>query len=232
MSAERLGRKVPSDFEHVAKYPLTAAVTPDRPSPVVLGINWYLAFESPQKRSDGRYWLPAATANLGPVLGGHAICVKPGVLTDPVEWWDFYDQIGGSCVGYSESRAMSLVNRTRYGGLWLYETAQDHDEWPGSDYEGTSVRAGFEVLRTIGHRRLLRGILQEERPGDGISAYRWARSVDEVHAAIKMPLADSLGAVPLLQSWGRSYPHIVWLPDSTLDRLLVEDGEAGLITDR
>jgi hypothetical protein len=226
----RLGRRAPSDWRHVERFPLTAASLPDRPSPVVLGINWYEAFEQPEQRSDGRWWI--RETNLGGVLGGHAICVKPGLLTDPLGWWDFYNQIGGSCVGYSESRAMSLLNRTRYWGLWLYEEAQKIDEWPGEDYEGTSVRAGFEILRTVGHQRLIGGYIQAPRLQDGIAAYRWASSVDDVHQTIRMPLADSLGAVPLLNSWGKSYPRVVWLPDSVLDRLLGEYGEAGLVTDR
>lgn len=230
MPENRLGRKPPDDWRHVERYPLTAATAPDGPMPVILGINWYSAFESPYVK-DGRFWI--RDVNLGGVLGGHAICVKPGVLTDPIAWWDFYDQgFEGSCVGFSESRAKSLVDRTRYGGQWLYKEAQKIDEWPGEGYEGTSVRAGLEVMRTRGHRRLIGGVLQQERPGDGIAAYRWATSVDEIHSIIKMPLADALGAVPLLQSWGRSYPHIVWLPDVVLERLLIEDGEAATFTDR
>lgn len=233
MSKTRLGRRAPSDWKHVERYPLTAATLPVGPMPVVLGINWYAGFEKNRLTQDllGRWWIPST--NLGSVLGGHAICVKPAVLTDPTEWWDFYDQgFEGSCVGFSESRAKSLVDRTRYGGRWLYKEAQKIDEWPGESYEGTSVRAGLEVMRTQGHRRLIGGELQTLRSTDGISAYRWASSVDEIHSIIKMPLADSLGAVPLLQSWGRYYPHIVWLPDSVLDRLLREDGEAATFTDR
>lgn len=227
-----LGRRVPGDFNHVSSYPLTLATLPLGPSPVVLGINWYDAFDAPTKGPDGRWWI--RETNLGSLRGGHAICVKPGVLIDTLGWWDFYDQGNeGACVGFSESRAMSLLNRTRYGGHWLYQEAQKIDEWAGEDYDGTSVRAGFEILRARGHRRLINGVLKPELAGDGISAYRWASSVDEVHTAIQMPLANTLGAVPLLNSWGRhGYPHITWLPDSVLDRLLSEDGEAGLVTDR
>jgi hypothetical protein len=226
-----LGRLEPTDFQHVEKYPLTAVAQPANPTAVVLGINWYSGFDFPRKDSLGRYWLPET--NLGSVEGGHAICVKPGVLTDPLAWWDFYDQGNeGSCVGFACSRLSSLHNRTRYGGRWLYQEAQKIDEWPGEGYEGTSVRAGFEILRSVGHRRLIDGVLKEPLAGDGIATYRWAQSVNEVHQTIKMPLADSLGAVPLLNSWGRYYPHIVWLPDRTLERLLDEYGEAGLVTDR
>jgi hypothetical protein len=48
---------------------------------------------------------------------------------------------------------MSLLNRKRYDAGWLYHEAQRIDEWPGEDYDGTSVRAGMDVLRTEGHRR-------------------------------------------------------------------------------
>lgn len=229
--SERFGRRPPTDWKHVETHPLTVATLPDGPMPVVLGINWYDAFDYPTLDSKGRYWI--RSSNLGSVLGGHAICVKPGTLTDPLAWWDFYNQGNeGACVGFSESRAKSLIDRTRYGGRWLYKEAQKIDEWPGENYEGTSVRAGLEIMRTRGHRRLINGVLQEERIGDGIAAYRWATSVDEVHSILKMPLADSLGGVPLLNSWGRGYPHITWLPDAVLDRLLGEDGEAATFTDR
>lgn len=227
-----LGRRTPGDFRHVERYPLTAATLPVRPSAVVLGVNWYDAMDYPMRRSDGRWWI--TDGDLGGIRGGHAICVKPGLLTDPVEWWDFYDQGNeGACVGFALSRLSSLHNRTRYGGRWLYQEAQLIDEWGDTPpEEGTSVRAGMEILRVRGHRRLIQGVLRPEHFEDGIKEYRWAQSVDEIHEAIKMPLADALGAVPLLNSWGRGYPHITWLPDNQLDRLLGEYGEAGLVTDR
>lgn len=222
-----LGRRVPTDWEHVAKYPLT--IVPEKPTPVVLGINWYSAFDNPVLEDDGRYWIP--DGNLGSIRGGHCICVKASAQPDLLGWWAFYDQGSeGACVGFGCSRAMSLLNRVRYDGFWLYREAQKSDEWPGEDYDGTSVRAGLEVLRTVGP---MRARAQLVSAGDGISAYRWATTVDMVHGVIQSPLADEIGGVPLLNSWGRDgYPHIVWLPDAVLDRLLREDGEAGLITDR
>ena len=44
--------------------------------------------------------------------------------------------------------------------------------------------------------------------------------------------ADELGAVPILNSWGRSYPHRTWMPDEVLDRLMQEEGEIAIPTDR
>jgi hypothetical protein len=40
----------------------------------------------------------------------------------------------------------------------LYRQAQELDEWPGSDYDGTSVRAGAKALQALGY----------------LSAYLWA----------------------------------------------------------
>ena len=226
----KLGRRVPTDWVHVDKYPLRVSLI-EKPTPVVLGINWYRSMSNPTLDSGtGRWWIKSIS---GPLEGGHAICVKCATLTDPLGWWDFYDQGDeGSCVGFSCSRMMSLMNRTRYAARWLYLEAQKIDEWPGENYEGTSVRAALDILRERGHRRLINGVTGEVLSGDGIVANRWATSVADVHATLKMPLADSLNAVPLLNSWGRYYPHIVWLPDEVLNRLLTEEGEAAVVVDR
>lgn len=225
-----LGRREPTDWKHVDKYPLTADTTPTVPTAVVLGVNWYSGFDTPVL-AGGRYWIKRT--DLGTIRGGHAVCIKPAYRTDPLGWWDFYNQgREGSCVGFACSRLSSLHNRTRYAARWLYQEAQKIDEWPGESYDGTSVRAGFEMLRSRGHRTLLNNVTGEEKPAAGISEYRWATSVEQVHASIQMPLAITLGAIPLLNSWGRDYPHITWMPDEVLARLLAEDGEAGLVTDR
>ena len=139
---------------------------------------------------------------------------------------------------------MTLLNRKRYDARWLWDWAKSTDEWdetnPG-DEEGTSVRAACEILRTRGHvpwRSEYQGRSYKQRDkekpasGEGVVRYRWATSVDEVHDVLKSPLNDRLGAVRLLNSWGRSYPHRVFMPDATLQRLIDEDGEVALITDR
>lgn len=52
----------------------------------------------------------------------------------------------------------------------LYVEAQTVDQWPGEDYDGTSVRAGAKILQR-------RGLISE---------YRWARSVEDVIDALLM----------------------------------------------
>lgn len=235
MADRGLGRLAPTDWRHVSRFALADAPTPiTQPTPVVLGINWWSAFDQPIQANSGRWWLarPAQT-DLGYIRGGHAICIKPTPVTDYTSWWEFYDQGDtGECVGFSLSRMMTLLNRVRYQGEWLYMRATEIDEWSDNDLDqdaGTSVRAGCEILRTLGHKRARH---QLANAGDGISAYRWATSVEEIHQTIASPLADRLGAVPLVNSWGRFFPHIVWLPDEILNRLLSEDGEAAIVVDR
>lgn len=218
----QLGRRVPSDFKHVEKYPLSAIARLPTKAPVVLGINWYSNFDHPKSPTGssylygqrGEFWV--GRGDLGSIRGGHAICAKPYGIGDG--WWDYYNQGNTSaCVGFSCARMQTLLNRKRYDGGELYRDAQRHDEWPGEDYEGTSVRAGCWVLRN-------------EWGVEGISAYRWTTDWNEVRATLGLP--DSIAGVPLLNSWGREYPHIVRIPDEVGQRLLNEDGEAAVVTDR
>lgn len=50
----------------------------------------------------------------------------------------------------------------------VYAEAQTIDEWPGEDYDGTSVRAGAKVLQQLGY----------------IGEYRWASDLDTVVRAL------------------------------------------------
>jgi hypothetical protein len=236
MADNPLGRRPPSTWVHVDKYPLTVASLPQLPVPVVLGVNWYSDFDQPQPVTlpgIRKAWMIGRDANnLGRIRGGHCVCVKPAGMRDLTPWWMFYDQgAEGACVGFGSSRAMTLLNRRRYDARWLYHEAQKIDEWPGEDYSGTSVRAGMDVLRDVGHCRVRGRNSDPANPAEGISANRWATSVDEVRTCLQSPYHDRIGAVPILNSWGRSYPHTVWMPYETLARLIREDGEATIIVD-
>ncbi len=232
-----LGARFPEDRSYLDKYPLTAATLPSTAQPCVLGINWYSNFDIP--KMDGlRYWIGRST-NLGYVRGGHAICVQPGDTSalDMWLWWRFYDQgREGACVGFSLSRALSLMNRSRYDAPWLYHEAQKIDPYPETPpEEGTDVNSGCWILKNRGARRYdsTTGTFLPEALKSGIAAYRWAKSVDDIHAVLKHPTADRLGAVPLLNSWGTAYPRKVWMPDETLDRIVFQEGgECAVLTDR
>lgn len=235
-----LGRRPPTDDRHIQRYPLTATTVPRMPTPVVLGLNWYAAFDTPLLK-DGNFWIGRG-ADWGPVRGGHAICIKPPALLDRTDWWGFYDQgHEGACVGFSLARMMTLLNRKRYAAGELYVRAKQVDEWPGEDYDGTSVRAGCDVLRDFGARptRVIHGVQTAASwmAAEGIAANRWAKNIADIAWCLSPAdygaTVTSAGYVALVNSWGQGYPHQVRLPLAALQRLVFEeDGEAAVVTDR
>lgn len=134
----------------------------------------------------------------------------------------------------------------------LYDRAQRRDEWPGTNYDGTSVRAGAKVLRDEGL----------------IESYRWAWDVETVvqalltagpvvvgtwwwtemfqpdqdgfvqargtreggHAYVLNGVNLDRGVVRLKNSWGRWWGRRghAWLTLDDLDTLISEQGEACL----
>jgi hypothetical protein len=244
----RLDRIRSATTEHIEKYPLTTATLPSAATAMVIGVNWYSGFDQPQRITvRGRERWAIGQGDIGRIRGGHAVCLRHWDLRDSVGWWRFYDQgVEGRCVEFACLRAMSLHNRRRYDitSRWHYHEMQRTDEWAGGSYvgavpqyEGTSVRAGLEVMRAHGaipalHRG--RPVAPEQagsmvKPGDGISAYRWATDWQTVRAALGVP--DWLPGVPMLNSWGTGYPREVLLLDAAGERILREDGEFGMVTD-
>lgn len=93
----------------------------------------------------------------------------------------------GACVGFSQTWQQLIYNVGEgfLDGFWLYEQAKKIDEWQGEDYDGTSLRAGFDVLRTVGHLRKDRRFKSlTPQVSYGIVENRWATTVDEIRAAI------------------------------------------------
>lgn len=71
------------------------------------------------------------------------------------------------CVGYSGFQwllASPVSNTPKFTPTALYKHAQQHDEWPGDSYEGSSVRGLFKALHEEGY----------------IAEYRWATIVQAV----------------------------------------------------
>jgi hypothetical protein len=232
MTEGALGRREPTDWRHVERYPLSALPRAERPVgvPSPVGVNWYPEFDRPVMGNDRR-WRVKVPSRTSRVRGGHCVVFRAPNLLDPATWWLFYDQgKEGACVGFGESRAMSMLNRRRYDARWLYKTAQLQDEWWDTPpQEGTSVRAGLDVLREQGHRRVRGAQTHPPSLSEGISANRWALNVDDWLQALGRPDANE---VPFLNSWGFSYPHIVYMPVTVVERLMREDGEFAIITDR
>jgi hypothetical protein len=213
----------------------------------VIGVNWYSEFDTPVlDEKSGEYFIAKGGAStLTTVRGGHCVCLEPGEQPDKDAEYVFYNQgQEGACVGFGWSRCMTLLNGEDYVARWLWDRAKERDEWaetkPG-DNNGTSVRAAAEVLVALGHVDWKKEYAHDEWQArekyapdvtDGLKVFRWAKSAADVHAALGNKRADELGCVPILNSWGENYPHRVWLPDDVLERLIHEDGEVAIPTDR
>lgn len=163
----------------------------------------------------------------------------------------------GACTGFGAAHVMGSTPRpwlTMNNSIAqaLYREAQQRDEWPGEQYQGSSVLGAMQALRD----RMW------------ISAYYWARSVDELaHGVaqygpmeIGVPWTEGMfepdrsgllhvtGRVVgghalavdavdpdrqlfrLANSWGRDWGVNGWgyLRFNDMARLLAEDGEAAL----
>lgn len=149
-----------------------------------------------------------------------------------------------------------LSHRSLFDTTWLYNECQLVDEWPGNDYDGTSVRAGAKILKR-------EGVLAE---------YRWAWDLDTtVRALLEAgpvivgthwfdgmlepdkqgflnPSGPSVGGhayvlngvnvteekVRVKNSWGRRWGHkgTAWLSFDALKYLIHLDGEVCLPVQR
>ena len=192
----------------------------------------------------------------------------------------------GACVGFGSSMMMSIRNNLssksegdhRYDPRWLWTEAKKVDGFTHTDpNDGTTVHAAAQILNTEGHVKVVNNADQPVSLHEGIAAYRWANTLDDVRTAIanQLPAAigvnwytnfdtpvskgtftreywigqNSLGtirgghcvciygasdkrqAVAIKNSWGNSYP-LVWMPYTTVSRLIREQGEFAVITDR
>lgn len=261
-----LGRRVPTDDKHIKKFPF-AMVAP----PTIARVEKTLAL--------------------------------------PRWHWSHDQGFEGSCVGHGTAMERAITNSAqarlirafhpgrRYDPLWQWNNAKMIDEWPDTmpgDDNGTSVRASYDVARTLGCRRIkASGIIlgtdgaplvtdqkHTPDPAEGVLVNRWATTVDEIRVAIAngipvvigvnwytvfdrpyiqhsewwlvpsgISAAESWGpirgghciclygasdrrqAFKIKNSWGKDYP-LAWLSYEAMGRLLREDGEAALVTDR
>lgn len=65
------------------------------------------------------------------------------------------DQVGQSCVGNSWAHELICVpvpvlSIDEDYALKLYQGAKENDQWPGTDYEGSSVLGGWKYCRSLG----------------------------------------------------------------------------------
>jgi hypothetical protein len=157
------------------------------------------------------------------------------------------------CVGYSWRKfleASPLNTKTGPSAVGIYHQAQRVDEWPGEDYDGTSVRAGAKVLSSLGHLAEYRWAWDLETAiswvlsrGPVVLGTTWYRSMfypnEEGfihpdgpsaggHAYVLSGANRTRGVARIRNSWGYGWGQRgnAWLSFEDLERLILEDGEA------
>lgn len=163
-----------------------------------------------------------------------------------------------SCVGHAWRQWLSsalLMTKTGPSPFDIYNEAQKADEWPGEDYDGTSVRGGAKFLQLKGH----------------VKAYFWATSAAEVkqfilsrlggvvfgtnwyesmftatkgylkiggslaggHAYLCIGYSKPRNAFRFINSWSKAFADKgrFWLSFADVQRLISEDGEACCATE-
>lgn len=132
----------------------------------------------------------------------------------------------------------------------LYHQAQLVDEWPGEDYDGTSVRAGAKVLTA--QKRLVEYLWAWDAEtlkhfvltrGPAVIGINWYETMFAPirggflivngalaggHAILVLGYSQNLKAFRLVNSWGAGWGDKgrVWLREADMQRLITEDGEA------
>jgi hypothetical protein len=137
----------------------------------------------------------------------------------------------------------------------LYHEAQKIDEWPGENYDGTSVRAGAKILQTWGYLQsyywaqsindIVQALLEK---GPVVVGTNWYSSMFDPnskgilsisgqiaggHAYVLNGINTKLGLVRMKNSWGRGWGinGRAYLKIEDVARLLNEAGEACLATE-
>ena len=134
------------------------------------------------------------------MLPVHLIGMVPPPMKMWRVWWKGDQGDTNMCVGYAWHgllRALPLLQRSPVAPA-IYRAAQKLDQWPGEDYEGTSVRGGAKALQADGK----------------IVSYGWAQEIGTVIQWLAFK-----GPVVLGTNW---YEHMM-KPDST--GLVIPGGE-------
>jgi hypothetical protein len=169
MRLKGLGRRVPPSFAHVERYPYSVTT----------------------------------------------VAAVERVLQLPFWHWSHDQGLEGACVGFGSSMMMGIRNlierrdsvpqkkpfAQRYDSWWLWDRAKEIDWWPDTnpgDSNGTSVSAAMDILRARGHVKVANtnnGRAANPVPSlaNGISANRWARSVDEMRSAVASAVPVTIG---------------------------------------
>lgn len=196
-------------------------------------------------RYESRIWLPPSFPRIDQDEEG--ACVGHAVV----------NEAGSSPVRVDFSKVTKNVppKTPQELAFWAYYEAQMIDQWPGEDYDGTSVLAGIKVMQRLGVVKEYRWGFSEEElrlglqtTGPAVLGINWysgmytaPRGYLQVsgrivggHAIVDLgykaqgKVFDDDGAHLFLNSWGPGWGQngLAWIRAREVARLLREDGEA------
>jgi hypothetical protein len=173
-------------------------------------------------------------------------------------WWDngiWLDQgLTSQCVAYSWTHRLADAPSLKDPGRLLapdqlYWRAQVADEWPGEDYDGTSIRAGAKVLQSMGYigsyywsYDLATTVETILRLGPVVIGTYWYEGMDTPdrlglvhpsglnyggHAYVLNGVSRNTRRFRIKNSWGRSWGREgrAFLSFDDFETLLAQDGE-------
>ena len=188
--------------------------------------------------------------------------VPAAATTQRFAYWSdhtyFGDQLNTPhCVGYAWTHWLCNAPISNYlDPDGIYELAQHIDEWDGTQYFGTSVRAGAKVLHKLGLieryewcwdvETLIEAVLSR---GPVIVGTDWHRSMDTAdengiikvagrsiggHAYLINGVSRDRGFFRIKNSWGRQWAAEgrAWISFEDMDKLITAEGEVCLAVER
>ena len=250
MSDNALGRRVPTDWNHAEQYPLRALIedpaheiaVPPSPSEVALGLPSY--WQRWDQGNEGACVGFGSSAMMG-VTNTHQAYLSGSTQTYRYapfwlyneaqlvdEWPDTPPAEGTSVRAACDVLRTQGHRRVRYGltrpvdpsaGIAANRWASNTDEMRAALYSGVAVSIGINWYSNFdspvtkdGELWIGQSALGRIRGGHCVCVYRYS---------------DRRQAFRFMNSWGKEYPP-TWLPYDVMQRLLGEDGEAAVITDR
>ena len=207
------------------------------------------------KRSFGRLYIPDARD--GKFMIPRKATRRTTRYWNQNGWWG-NQKATSQCVGYGWAHWLEDGPVTHVGKppvlapKAIYQLAQVLDEWPGEDYDGTSVRGGAKALRQLGYvsefrwafslSGLINAVLEQGPVVVGTNWYAGMMDVD--HNGFIHVVGDLLGGhayvvngvnvvdekLRLKNSWGRGWGRKgnAWISFDDTEALIREDGEVCL----
>lgn len=241
-----LGRKTPPVFTHVEKYPLMvnalAALMP--PVEKVLKLPYYVSYGQWNQGEEGAC-VGFGTSLMLSILNSLGINklhrYDPWWLWDRAkerDWWP--DTNPGDSNGTSVDAACNVLRtlghvRVEHGRKRTADASQGilENRWARSVDDMRAV-LGLGIPISIGVNWYSNFDGPTEKWTKGRREW-WIGEGDlhgirGGHCVCIYGASDRRQAFRVANSWGKSYP-LVWLPYSTMERLIQEDGEVALVTD-